>query len=461
MSRLVVISNRVAAPTPGKAAANGGGLAVAMQEALASTGGLWFGWSGHSGENPQADPHITERDGVTYAQLDLSATDYDEYYNGYANSTLWPLFHYRLDLAAFRQRTYAGYHRVNALFAHKLAQLLRPDDVIWVHDYHLIPIAEELRQMGYNNRIGFFLHTPFPVPEVLGALPNLKLLMRSFCAYDLIGFQTESDNAALRRYLTDWAGGRALEDGRIEAFGRTVETRVFPISIDVAGLATLATDVAKTPTLKRFERSLNDRQLVLGVDRLDYSKGLPQRFEAFGKLLENYPDMNNRVTMMQIAPPSRENVPEYQAIRAELEQIAGHINGLNAEFDWQPLRYINKGYSRRTLAGFYRIARIGLVTPLRDGMNLVAKEFVAAQDPEDPGVLVLSQFAGAASELGGGALLVNPYDIEDSAENLRRGLSMPLDERKERWQTMWATLEANTIEHWRKAYLKALHATAG
>jgi len=455
MSRMVVVSNRVAPIDEGKGSSKGG-LAVAVLAALKSRGGIWFGWSGEVVAQPSEDTNEFRVGRLDYATVDLSQRDYEEYYNGFANSTLWPLFHYRLDLTEFSRRTYAGYLRVNSLFASRLVPLLQDDDTIWVHDYHLIPFGEQLRQMGMEQRMGFFLHTPFPVPEILLALPNHDTLIRSLCAYDVVGFQTDQDRRAFVSYIVDEAGGEVVSDTLIRAFGRTVRVEAFPISIETADIETQATQAVATRQTERLRDSLLDRELMIGVDRLDYSKGLIQRFEAFQALLENYAGNRGRVTFMQVAPPTRSEVPEYIEIRRELESVAGHINGAFAEFDWVPIRYLNKSFSRRNLLGFYRIARIGLVTPLRDGMNLVAKEYVAAQDPEDPGVLVLSRFAGAAPELQCGALIVNPYDIEGVAEAMQRGLTMPLEERQERYQAMMEVLRHRDIEYWRARFTDAL-----
>jgi trehalose 6-phosphate synthase len=460
MSRLVVVSNRVAPVDEGKQAA--GGLAVAIAEALRAHGGIWFGWSGEVGEQTSKTPKVAARGKLTYATLDLDQRDLDEYYNGFANSTLWPLFHYRLGLASFSRRTYEGYQRVNEHFADALVGMLEPDDRVWVHDYHLIPLGEALRRRGAKQRMGFFLHTPFPSQELLVALPNHREIVASLCAYDIVGFQSDRDLRAFASYITYEAGGTVVpaQDGSVwvEAFGFSGTARVFPISIDTATLAKLAEDNARSRTTERLVKSLVGRRLIIGVDRLDYSKGLLQRFEAFQALLEASPKYHGQVSFMQIAPPSRTDVPEYQQIRRELETAAGHINGRFATFDWVPIRYLNSSFGRKTLAGFYRSAQVGLVTPLRDGMNLVAKEYAACQDPEDPGVLVLSRFAGAARELDGGALVVNPYDVEGVADALDRALAMPLEERRERHAAMFAILSRHDITAWRESFVAALTA---
>ncbi len=453
MSRLIVVSNRVAVTTSGKSTA--GGLAVALNSALADKGGIWFGWSGKVARTTSAAPQITQTDPVTFACVDLSRKDYNEYYSGYANRTLWPLFHYRLDLTSFEKQDYSGYQRVNTLFAGKLRPLLEDDDNIWVHDYHLIPMGNELRRAGVHNRIGFFLHTPFPAIEVLTALPAHQKLIRDLCAYDVVGFQTENDLRAFLDYIVHEADGRILGGHLIQVFGRTLRASVFPIGVDTNDLIQAGLDSTKSNIVKRMQKNSENTSWIIGVDRLDYSKGLIQRMNSFERLLEKYSGLRGQVMMIQIAPPSRSEVPEYKEIRKDLETVAGHINGRFAEFDWVPINYLNKSYARKDLAGFYRASRIGLVTPLRDGMNLVAKEYVATQNPLDPGVLVLSRFAGAARELEE-ALIVNPFDIDEVADAIARGIDMPLEERTERWQAMMVKLKENTLSHWLESFLDAL-----
>ena len=454
MSRLIIVSNRV---TPAKSSKSGGegGLAVAVKAAMQEQGGVWFGWSGRVFDHEPGPPDIFDVGRVTYALVDLSQRDHDEYYNGYANSTLWPLFHYRLDLTEFNRRNLAGYQRVNHLFASKLAPLLLPEDRIWVHDYQLIPMAEQLRAIGCQQRMGFFLHIPWPALEILLALPNHRNIVRALCAYDLVGFQTNRDLRAFWEYIELEAGGDVHDDGTIEAYGRKLRAAAFPISIDTDTVATYATEAETSRQNRRLTESLQGRKMVIGVDRLDYSKGLVARMEAVDHLFKAHPELRGRVTTLQIAPPSRADVPEYVEIRQQLETIVGHVNGAYAEYDWMPIRYLNKGFTRRTLAGFYRLSHVGLVTPLRDGMNLVAKEYVAAQKSEDPGVLVLSRFAGAAEELSS-ALIVNPYDVESVADAMWQALMMPLDERRERWQVMFDWLQRYDVGAWQRTFTAAL-----
>ncbi len=453
MSRLVVVSNRVADPADARARA--GGLAVALQDALRVRGGIWFGWSGHVVADPPNKPSIVKAGQVVYATMDLSRSMYNAYYNGYANRALWPLFHYRLDLTAFSQQNSSGYLQVNRQFAEQLIPLLKRDDLIWVHDYHLIPLGDELRTRNVAQRMGFFLHTPFPAMEILTALPSHAKLVRAMTAYDVIGFQTANDLRAFLDYVVNEAGGEILGDHLVRAWGRTFRAEIFPIGIDTDDFARMSADAASGTRARRIRSSHGQMQWLIGVDRLDYSKGLVERFCAFERFLENHPQFRRKVSMIQIAPPSRSEVPEYKEIRRSLEAEAGHLNGRFADLEWTPLNYINRSFTRAELASYYRASRVGVVTPLRDGMNLVAKEYVASQDPNDPGVLVLSRFAGAARELKD-ALIVNPFDIDSVADAMARGLTMPVDERRQRWSAMMAPLRTNTLSAWRDSFLNVL-----
>ena len=454
MSRLVVVSNRVALPGQ----ASSGGLAVALQAALEETGGLWFGWSGNIADDASGQLHEQTSGNIDYVTVDLSRADHDDYYNGFANRTLWPLLHFRMDLVDYSRETWEAYRRVNALFADRLAPQLRDDDVVWIHDYHLIPLASLLRERGVRCKLGFFVHVPMPSSDILAALPHHGLLFEGLSAHDLVGFQTSRDLERFQDYVRLFGRGRVVEHGVLEtASGRRLRAGAFPISIDTAGIERQAAAAVGKSSFKRLARSLSGRALAIGVDRLDYSKGLPERFRAFERYLQRYPDQIGELTYLQIAPVSRGDVLEYQTLRSELEQLAGHINGGHAEPDWTPMRYVNRNFPHASLTGFYRLARLGLVTPLRDGMNLVAKEYVAAQDPEDPGVLVLSSFAGAARELDQ-ALLVNPYDLDGVAAAIARAVSMPLEERRERWEAMMACLRDHDITDWRRSYLQTLRA---
>ncbi|MEM7021413.1 MAG: alpha,alpha-trehalose-phosphate synthase (UDP-forming) [Pseudomonadota bacterium] len=454
MTRLVVVSNRVT-PISGSKAATAGGLAVGLLSALRETGGIWFGWSGEQSETAAPLPKTFRTGNLTYITIDLTPQAFDRYYGGFSNRTLWPLFHYRLDLSSFDRDWYLTYRQVNQLFAEQLYPYLRDDDLVWVHDYHLIPMGEELRKLGVKCKIGFFLHIPFPSTEVYVALPWHDQLLRAMCAYDLLGFQTSNDLRNFHDYLYREGIGYALADGLVHAFDSTLQAQEFPIGIDTDDFAAMSTSAEAVRASRRLSRSLIGRRLIIGVDRLDYTKGITERLRSYEALLQHYPRQRGQVTFVQISAPSREDVPEYLDLRGQVEATSGRINGRFSEFDWMPLRYLNRGFSRRTLSGFFRLSRIGLVTPLRDGMNLVAKEYVAAQSDEDPGVLVLSRFAGAADDLDG-AVIVNPYDIEAVAEAMHEGLTMPLDERQDRWRRLFTQVQQNDIVRWRHGFVAAL-----
>jgi trehalose 6-phosphate synthase len=453
-SRLIIVSNRVAVPEPASPQSPGG-LAVAVKAALRNRTGLWFGWSGKARDDGRAETRVVERNKVTYVVIDISTHDFQEYYNGFANRVLWPILHYRVDLAEFSRADLSGYMRVNRLFADRLGELLDQDDVIWVHDYHLMPLAKELRARGHANPIGFYLHIPCAPPDILFAIPRHEEILGSLTFYDLVGFQTENDRENFSQYLVG-LGARTTRDGQGLALnGRQVRTGAFPVSIETAAFARLARSASRSTFAHEIEHSLAGRHLVLGVDRLDYSKGILHRINAFDRFLEMYPDWRARVTFLQITPRSRADIQEYASIEDEVTALVGRINGRYGEASWTPIRYINRSYSRTSLAGIYRAADVALVTPLRDGMNLVAKEFVAAQDPEDPGVLILSQFAGAAAELGQ-ALIVNPHETEGVAAALKRALDMPVEERRSRQSAMLEHLLKHDIERWAKSYLSTL-----
>ncbi len=450
MGRLIVVSNRT--PSPGKTAA--GGLVAALEGVLKRTGGLWAGWSGKFADAP-TPPRELSVNGLAVVGVDLSEADYADYYAGYSNSVLWPTFHSRPDLARFDPGFYAGYQRVNARFADALVPLIRPDDVIWVHDYHLIPLGELLRERGIRNRIGFFLHIPFPTPESLAAIPHHRQLIGSLNAYDLVGLQANRDLAALHDFAAPGEFVRPrISSGPIVPLAG-VNARVFPIGSDPEAFARFAELPATRKSISALRTSLAGRALILGVDRLDYTKGIPQRIEAFERLLAAHPEHRRQVSLLQVTPPSREMIAEYQEISDALDLACGRLIGRFAELDWQPLNYVKRAYSQATLAGVYRVARVGLVTPLRDGMNLVAHEYVASQDPADPGVLVLSIFAGAA-EIFPDALLVNPYDADETARAIHLALAMPLEERLARWHRLKAAVDRHHITIWANTFLADL-----
>ncbi len=458
MSRLIVISNRVSVPKARSEGGAQGGLSVALAAALREYRGIWFGWSGNRTDEFTGHIDLQRHDGVTTATIDLEEQDVEEYYNGYANRTLWPLFHYRIDLAEYDRSFGSGYERVNAHFADTVAPLIEPDDLVWIHDYHLIPLGMQLRERGLKNRIGFFLHIPWPPQRLLVSLPFHQRLVRSMLAYDLIGFQTDDWLDSFHHYIEREMGGRVEADGKVRVGSRTVTAAAFPIGIDSGDFSGAVSSPVATAAFERLKRSVEGKSIIIGVDRLDYSKGLAERFMGYRRFLEEHPDSRSNVCLLQIAPPSRGEVHTYENIRAELDELSGRINGEFAEVDWVPIRYVNQGYPREELAGFYRAAQIALVTPLRDGMNLVAKEYVAAQDPEDPGVLILSRFAGAALQLKE-ALLVNPYSNDEISDAIAKALEMPRGERIRRWRSMMDSVEQEDVMAWRRSFVDALSAT--
>lgn len=458
MARLVIVSNRV--PDPAELAGpRAGGLAVGLADALVP-GTLWFGWSGSRAAYTATTAQCTEAGGLTYATFDLGHEDYRAYYLGFSNGTLWPLFHMMPSLATFDRAEYAVYREVNHAFASALLPLLRADDLIWIHDYQLLGVAAALRALGVGNRIGFFLHIPFPASALYQILPPAAELLEAMLAHDVIGFHTERDRAHFLAASADVLGIRADSEGMIEHAGRRIQVNVTPIGIDADGFTAQAVRASRRVATKRMIDSLAGRALMIGVDRLDYTKGLPARFDAYSRFLSSYPEHRRQISFLQVAAPSREEVDRYRALREELDHKTGAINGAYSDFDWVPLRYMTRTVSRQMIAGFYRTARIGLVTPLRDGMNLVAKEYIAAQNPADPGVLILSRFAGAAVGMPE-ALLVNPFDIDAVAEAINTALVMPLEERQPRHAELLERVRTHSARAYCQACTAALRGEAG
>jgi trehalose 6-phosphate synthase len=458
--RLIVVSNRVSIPSPRSASA-AGGLAVALEAALREHGGIWFGWSGESRPAIDADGLDTRDVGnITFAVTDLTKRDVDEYYLGFANRALWPVCHYRLDLANYAAKDTLAYFRVNDLFARKLAPMIEPGDIIWVHDYHLMPLAAALRARGITNRIGYFHHIPWPPSELASALPSYVRILEGMGAYDVVGFQTQRDADNFGACMVEDGGAEALGDETYELDERRFRVAAFPIGIDVEAFKEASRTSASQPLVKRMAATMGDRKLVIGVDRLDYSKGIQERIRSFCAFLSTHKEERGTVTYLQVTPKSRSDVPEYKTIQEDVATRVGEANGTFGAVDWTPIRYLNQNIGHAALTGLYRMAHVGLVTPLRDGMNLVAKEYVASQNPDDPGVLILSRYAGAAAELDT-ALLVNPYDAVQCAAAINRALTMSRGERIERWGAMMDKLESNTVGHWWRGFLEVLGESAG
>lgn len=433
---LVVVSNRLSLPDDVQI----GGLAGALGGALGRAGGTWIGWSGEIGDGGWQRRVGT----VDYDAIDLPKALHDGYYVGFSNRALWPLLHSRLDLMEYAWTDRDAYVAANARFADRVAAAVRPDSRIWIHDYHLFPLAAMLRERGLRQRIGFFLHTPFPASDLARTLPRHEETFGALRHCDVIGVQTDRYATHLRNYL------RALGDDAAAA-----RVRAFPIGIDPGTVATEALANHDAPPVRRLRDSMGDRKLVISVDRLDYSKGLPERFTAYGQMFSRYPELHRAVSYLQLAPVSRAEVPEYRTLKRRLDRIAGEVNARHGAVDWMPLRYLTRSHPHGIISAFFREAAVGLVTPLRDGMNLVAKEYIAAQRPENPGVLVLSEFAGAAEQMDA-ALQVNPFDVCAMADALARALSMPLSERRERWESLHRGLVRQSLDGWRRDFVAAL-----
>ena len=436
-----------------------GGLAAALLPVVESSGAIWVGSSGRL--SPRAygpvNMEIQALGSGALALLDMPAADYTSFYEGFANSALWPALHSRSDLIRVSDDDYQSYRRINSFVAQALLRFRKTNTAFWVQDYHFLALGEDLRRLGVIEPIGFFLHTPWPAASIAVSVPHHRELIEAMLAYDVIGFQTDDDCQHFADYLRDELS-LAVEDGVVRSSHGLTRLAAFPIGIDVEGFAAQAAKATTNPEVSRLRLSLRGEKLAIGVDRVDYSKGLVNRINAFDRLLTNNPALKRAVSLLQIATPSRDAIDAYSRLQGDLATLVSNVNGKHGEADWTPIRYLNKGYGHQVLSGFYRSAQVGVVTPLHDGMNLVAKEYIAAQNPEDPGVLVLSKFAGAANELDA-ALLVNPNDIDAVARALSTALSMSILERRERWNAMMAKLRSQTIHQWFADFLAALEDT--
>jgi len=454
---LVVVSNRVARARADEPVA--GGLASALLPAVQSRGAIWVGSSGRLRDATHKDSfaQIEALGSGAIATVDMPAAYYRGYYEGFANSVLWPALHSRADLIRASSDDYRCYREVNAFMARGLMRFGRADATYWIHDYHFLTLGAELRRLGVTRPLGFFLHTPWPTRCVMQGVPHHRDLVEAMLAYDLIGFQTEDDRRNFADYVRDELGLDVLDDAVSSPRGVS-RIGVFPIGIDAEMFASRAAKAVTRHDFSRLRASLRGVKLAIGVDRVDYSKGLDNRIRAFDRMLASQPSLKGEVSLLQIAVPSRNQIPTYRQLHHDVAAIVGEVNGRHGEVDWTPVRYVNKGYAQATLAGFYRVAQVGVVTPLHDGMNLVAKEYVAAQNPADPGVLVLSEFAGAAKELDA-AVLVNPHDIDGMAQAIGRAFFMPAEERCVRWNAMMAKLKANSVHKWFADFVAALAGT--
>jgi trehalose 6-phosphate synthase len=451
---LVVVSNRVARASVNEPMT--GGLAAALLPVVENSGAIWVGSSGRVRDGHQKEPfaEIEALGAGALAMLDLPAAHYGGYYEGFANSALWPALHSRSDLIRVTQGDYVSYREVNAFMARALLRFNKQDTAFWVQDYHFLALGAELRELGVTSPVGFFLHTPWPAHSIIEGVPHHRELIEAMLSYDLIGFQTDEDRDNFLGYVRENLDLAIHDDVVISQAGRT-RAAVFPIGIDAEKFVQQAAKAITHPDVSRLRRSLNGERLAIGVDRLDYSKGLVNRISAFDRMWTENPHLARAVSLLQIATPSRGGIEAYGQLQSEVAKLVSDVNGRHGEVDWTPIRYLNKGFGQAVLAGLYRTAQVGVVTPLHDGMNLVAKEYVAAQNPSDPGVLVLSKFAGAANELDA-ALLVNPHDVDGMARTIATALSMPLTERRMRYEAMMKKLRGHSIQQWFADFVDAL-----
>ena len=465
---LVVLSNRLpfALVRDGegswKVEPGSGGLVTALRPVLQDRGGRWIGWPGVTSEE-LADATAVfgaarQHYGFDLIPVALSNVERDDYYYGFSNEALWPLFHDLPSLCRFRPRYWTAYEAVNRRFAEVTRDHVAPDDFVWIHDYQLVTVARELREMGVRVRVGFFLHIPFPPLEIFLKLPWRFQILRSLLAHDLVGFQTVGHRRnflhCVRMLLKD-AEVSGKGDVRTVVFeGREVRVGSFPISIDVAHFERWACDADVRAKVRSLREDEPNRKIVLGIDRLDYTKGIPLKLEAFRSVLVRFPELTGRVTLFQVVLPSREDIPRYQRQKVEIERLVGEINGQFTRSGWVPIHYLYRNLEGPRLPAYYVAADVALVTPLKDGMNLVAKEYCASR-VDGGGALILSEFAGAAAQLQRGAFLVNPYDTEGVAEALERALRLGRREQRARMRRLRRSVAEYDIYRWVDEFLEA------
>ena len=464
-SRLLVVSNRLPivlnktdsgwVSQPGS-----GGLITALTPVLKQRGGLWIGWPGATGDDDLTDTltQAGQDAGFNFAPVAMTEKERDDFYYGFSNEIIWPLFHDLHMRCNYDPAYWDAYRTVNRKFAQAIKENLQEDDFIWVHDYHLMHVAKELREAGVQQRIGFFLHIPFPPPEIFLKLPWRFDVLQALLEFDVLGFQTQGYRHSFTQCIRSVMPGFSVRGhGRIvttKTPQRDVQIGVFPISIDFDEFANHAASEEVTQLTQLVYDSYPDTRIVLGVDRLDYTKGIPERLRAFGRALERFPDMREKVTLVQVVVPSRTAIDEYQDLKSEIEQLVGKINGQFTASGWVPIHYIFRSLDRANLLSFYRAADIMAVTPLRDGMNLVAKEYCACRTDND-GVLILSEFAGTAAAMHRGALLVNPHDREGMAESFYHAYLMEEEEQRIRMSGLRQQIHTHDVFWWLEMFLSA------
>ncbi len=464
-NRLVIVSNRLPVVLKRendtwRIEAGAGGLVTALAPVLSRNGGLWIGWPGTSTNEDIREPmqRFAREHGYSLQPIHLDQEQVRGFYYGFSNEVLWPLLHGFHTRCNFEPWYWRKYQEVNRLFAEQIMQVTSEEDYIWVHDYHLMCVAQQMKAAGSRHNCGFFLHIPFPGPETFLKLPWRREVLSAMLDYDLVGFQTHEDTMNFLRCLQCLCSEVGYEEREslfhIRCGGREVKAGCFPISIDFEQFE----ESARSGEVERRTAKLNllhpDQQLILGVDRLDYTKGVPQRLKALDRVLSQHPELQERISLLQLLVPSREEVSEYQALKEHIERMVGEINGRYTRPGWIPIHYLYRSLHRQELVSFYRASEMALITPLWDGMNLVAKEYCACNYRED-GVLILSEFAGAASQLYENAILVNPYDVEGLAESIRQGFYMSPSERQSRMSGLRETIRKYDIHFWLNSFLEA------
>lgn len=458
-ANLILVSNRLPAtveadPDGLRLKPSSGGLVTALRPILEARQGYWVGWPGQEYEETDLERLLAcKRADDPYQLIPVSLTPEErhDFYLGFSNEIIWPLFHDLQSRCNFDPAYWRAYVNVNQKFAEAVAKVADHDSIVWVHDYHLILVGEFLRKLGLKCQLGFFQHIPFPPLDIFEKLPWRSQILRALFEFDVIGFQTPRDErnfgGCVRRLLPNLELHRQHEQLHTQVDGRQIFIGSFPIGIDFDEFSTEAERPEVAQRAAEIRRDVTGRQIVLGVDRLDYTKGVPERLRAFQNLLATHESLRRQITLIQVVVPSREDIPKYQELKLEVETLISQINGRYGDSGWVPIHYIHRHLERAELLAHYRVADIALITPLKDGMNLVAKEFCAAQ-AGDQGVLILSEFAGAADQLRNGAILVNPYDIESVAAALHQAFSMSEKDRKIRMRKLRRKVRSENVFRW-------------
>jgi alpha,alpha-trehalose-phosphate synthase [UDP-forming] len=438
-----------------------GGLVTALDPVLKRWGGAWIGWPGTADIEPEKLDALlatyAKREGFRVAAVPLTDKEYKHFYEGFCNQIIWPLFHDLQSFCNFQPDYWASSNEVEKTFAEVVRRHAQADDLIWVHDYHLMGLGKLLVDSGVSNKIAFFLHIPFPPPDIFCKLPWRKDVLTALLHYEVIGLQTQRDlknfSDCVNQLLPEVEQRLTPRRLHMNWEGRASVAGVFPIGIDYEEFAGAAATAGVTQKAKELRHEFPGRQIILGVDRLDYTKGIPYRLRSFERALECYPELHNKVTLFQVVVPSRESVPQYQELKGEIEQRVARINGKFTQPGWVPIHHVFRHVDREELLAWYRVGDVALVTSLKDGMNLVAKEFCACQI-DGNGVLVLSEFAGASEQLGRWAVLVNPYDIDGVAEAIKCAVLMTPAQRRPAMEKLRANIREQNVYWWISQFLQ-------